>query len=389
MKPSVCHIQREYFPGQPCDIHAGILKEGHFDSHLFVDRVVLSGNDLSNLAPNSSYRSTTHWSQFDRIQNALERRCFSSLARYRFSSFLKKNLTKISPSLFHIHFGTTGAELIFLKNQFNVPYIVSFYGNDGSQALKDSKWLKLYQQMFLSADKFLVLCDAVRDRLIEKGCSPEKILIWDLPCDLSYYPYQPRSVPTREIRFITAARFVEKKGYPILLKALSEFLKSGLSAHLTILGFGPDRPKIEKLIHELELEKNVMIYDGLSKNFHHDYSKLLQNSDIFILPSQRAPDGDDEGGPALSLVYAQAAGLPVICTPFPGAERSVMHKETGILVPESNHHALKEAMIELARNPKSWNQLGKFAAELVQTRFSFDKQIKELANIYEALLVRK
>lgn len=383
-RAAVAHVYSEYFPGQPADTHAGILADGRFDSHLLVERVVVNG---AAMPPNSAWLGTTSWSRTDAVRRRLERTILPALWEHRFTRFVGRELQRRQPSILHAHMGTTGARLAGLKECFPVPYVVTFYGADGSQCLRDPAWVAAYQRLFAVVDCVIVLCEAVRDRLVAIGCPADRVTIWNHPADLSRYPYQRRT-PAAATRFITAARFVEKKGYPTLLAAFRRFLDSERKGHLTILGYGPLRERIVETIRRLELGDHVSLHDGLSKDFHSIFSDLLNEQDIFVLPSQTAADGDDEGGPALTLVFAQAAGLPVICTGFPGSERSVVEGVSGLLVPEGDPAALAQRMAELSQRPERWNALGEAGAGLVREHFALASQIARLAEIYAATLAR-
>jgi len=211
--------------------------------------------------------------------------------------------------------------------------------------------------------------------------------VWNIGMDLDKFSYQKREhLSKREVRLLTAARFVEKKGYPVLIKALSILIKKGNKLHLTALGYGPLKNSIEKMISELGLGEVVTLIDTSEvEDFNQFYREILPVQDIFVLPSIVATDGDDEGGPALSLVCAQAAGLPVIATPFAGASRSIIDKETGIFARDSDAEDLAEKLDYLIANPGIWNKLGEAGSHYVRKNFSLPTQLKALEGIYDSL----
>src|SRR5439155_20199831 len=130
---------------------------------------------------------------------------------------------------------------------------------------------------------------------------------------------------------LVAARFVEKKGHSYLFEAFDRLVRDGLDASLTMVGYGPDKEQIAMNVRRRGLSERVAIIDTqLAPNFVDIFRRALETHDIFVLPSTTSAAGDDEGGPALTMVCAQAAGLPVISTPFAGAERSVLEGVTGL-----------------------------------------------------------
>jgi glycosyltransferase involved in cell wall biosynthesis len=100
------------------------------------------------------------------------------------------------------------------------------------------------------------------------------------------------------------------------------------------------------------------------------------------MPSTVAPDGDDEGGPALTVVCAQAAGVPVVVTPFPGAERSVIDRHSGLLC-EYDPAGLRDRFIELIEDPELSATIGRGGANVVREEFSLETQVAALERIYQ------
>jgi colanic acid/amylovoran biosynthesis glycosyltransferase len=232
----------------------------------------------------------------------------------------------------------------------------------------------------------IVLSEIVRERLEATGCSPDRITVWDMPLDFRPYPYhEPRPGPT--VKLLTAARFVEKKGYPTLLRAVALLKGRGLPVSLTAIGYGPLKDSIRDMARQLGLEAHVTIVDtSAHRGFSSLYSCALAAHDIFVLPSTVARNGDDEGGPALTLVMAQAAGLPVVCTRFTGSERSVIDGETGLFCRPDDPEALAERLSFLISRPHLWRSLGEAGSRFVRERFNKDRQIDALAAIYGSLL---
>ena len=93
---------------------------------------------------------------------------------------------------------------------------------------------------------------------------------------------------------------LQVKNQTFLIQLMPEILKRKANAKLVLLGEGEDRPKLERLIHDLRLEDRV-IMTGNVRNVR-DY---LSAMDVFAFPSLF------EGMP-LSIVEVQANGLPCV-----------------------------------------------------------------------------
>jgi glycosyltransferase involved in cell wall biosynthesis len=304
-----------------------------------------------------------------------------------FNRFCLAHAQKFDGDLVHAHFGTTGVMALPFIRAIGLPAVVTFYGVDGSASLRIPTWRENFREMFSRMSRVLVLCDAVRDRLAAVGCPREKLVVWNLPAGVEQYPYAPRSTTTPTVRFLIAARFVEKKGHRYLIEAFDALVRAGLDARLTMIGYGPFRPAIEEAIAARRLADRVTLVDTeLASNFSELYREALRTHDIFVLPSTTGVTGDDEGGPALTMVCAQAAGLPVICTPFPGAERSVVDGVSGLLCRQDDAASLAERMRWLADHRDAWNTIGKAGSEAVRADFSLEGQMAALLDIYRTVI---
>ncbi len=60
----------------------------------------------------------------------------------------------------------------------------------------------------------------MREKLIGLGCLPDKVVVHHIGIDPGKYEYGERK-PDDEIRLMVCGRFVEKKGIPLAIAALS------------------------------------------------------------------------------------------------------------------------------------------------------------------------
>lgn len=386
MKKTIAHISETYFAGDPNDLHKFTSKMDRFDSIVLCDR--LAGS-IAGPDPGINVFSGRA-SALGSMKNLILRRITGPFYERARDSFYASVIMRDGVSLVHAHFGQTGASMASLSDRLGIPIVVSFYGVDVSMFIMKREWVRRYKKMFKVRGLFVVLCEEAKERLVRIGCPPEKIRITDCLNDLSYYPYKERKAG-KTIRLLIAARFVEKKGYPVLLEALSKLLSGGKDVTLTAIGYGSEKQKAElnSKIAVLGLPEKVRVIDTTGKSssdFVGIFRENLETHDIFVLPSMRARNGDDEGGPALTLVNAQSAGLPVITTPFPGSERSVIDGRTGLYCEPNDPAALAGKLDYLIANPSIWNSLGKAASVYVNEHLSLSRELERITDIYEELL---
>jgi glycosyltransferase involved in cell wall biosynthesis len=303
----------------------------------------------------------------------------------RFRGYCLRHADEYKPSLLHIHFGHTAASLLPMLKKTNAPVIISFYGVDASAVLRDRSWVQLYAKAFDRASMVHVLCNAVVERLVAIGCPPEKLRILNLPAGVEKYPPRQREFDGTT-RFLIAARFVEKKGYAILLRAFRRVVSIRPDVHLTMMGYGPST-WISDLVRELNLSDcTTLINNGQTSDFVQIYNEILAHHDVFLTPSTTARNGDDEAGPALTMVAAQAAALPVIATPFPGSELSLIPEVTGLFCEQDDAESLASCMLKLCAQPAIWKCFGEAGSQLVWREFSLAGYADKLLCCYDEVI---
>lgn len=382
----ILHLWNVYQPGLFDETHPYCLRE-KIPSSILASRFPDNGTELlphTRVLRKDSARRATNPTLFERARNRFE----NPLLEKRFNQEALRMTEEWQPSLLHFHYGTTASELLpFLRKNREIPSVVSFYGVDASASLQDPKTVKKYKEFFSYINLALVLCESVAERLRGVGCPPEKIRVWNLPIPLDNYPYYERT-PAETIRFLSCARFVEKKGHLYLIDAFRKLLDHGKKARLTLIGYGPLENEIRRQIETKNLKNHVDVINTSKRpDFTTLYRKALEEHDIFVLPSTVAASGDDEGGPALTLVSAQHSGMPVICTPFPGSEISVQDEVSGIFCESNNAEDLFKKMNTLSSHPEKWHTFGKNAHEKSKTEFSWEGQLQKLTKHYQSLIL--
>jgi hypothetical protein len=104
------------------------------------------------------------------------------------------------------------------------------------------------------------------------------------------------------LRCYAVARLVHWKGIDLAIKAMAA-LPSTSPARLTIVGDGPQRARLERLIARLGVGDRVRLHAAIP---YADYQRLVAESDVCIFPSLH-----DSGGTV--VLEAMAAGKAVIC----------------------------------------------------------------------------
>jgi len=149
---------------------------------------------------------------------------------------------------------------------------------------------------------------------------------------------------------IAIGRLSSVKDFPLLITAFARVRRIHQS-RLLILGEGEERPKLNKLIHDLDLDDYVSMPGFVSNPLPY-----LLRSNAFVLSSQF------EGLPG-ALIEAMYCGIPLISTDCPSGPREILADgKYGRLVPVGDVDALSVAICDALENkiacppPESWQR---------------------------------
>ena len=237
----------------------------------------------------------------------------------------------------HAHFGPTGSRSLHAASRLGLPLITTFYGRDISDSFGCS-----YEELFRDGDLFVCEGPAMKKSLNDVGCPAERIRVVRIGIDLALFEYL---VPTRSSPFVVlqAARFVEKKGIDLSIRAFAAALPSLQPAELWLLGDGELKPELEALAAELGVSESVRFLGMLS---HGEYQTVIRSAHVAIQPSRTAADGDTEGGAPTVLLEMQASGIPIVATAHADIPFVVSCAER--LAEEEDVKGLAEALVEIA-----------------------------------------
>jgi len=155
---------------------------------------------------------------------------------------------------------------------------------------------------------------------------------------------------------LAVGRLVRKKDYPTLLRAFAG-VRRRIDVRLIVLGEGPERPALQRLIASLGLEDCVDLLGQRSNPF-----PFMARASLFVLSSQF------EGMPSV-LVEALACGCPVVSTDCPSGPAEVLDGgRFGALVPVGDDRLLAEAILQALRAPVDRERLVARAREFERQR---------------------
>ena len=168
------------------------------------------------------------------------------------------------------------------------------------------------------------------------------------------------------------------KGHEVLLRAVPRVLREFPNAKFALVGrgWGPAGEAymrdLQKLARRLRIE-HAVLFTGERR----DVPDVLAALDISVHPSLT----DNLGGTIESLLMAR----PMVVSDVRGYNDSVVHEETGLVVPAGDATALADSILRLLRDPALARRLGESGRRRMLDRFTLDRAVQDT----EALLAEE
>ena len=308
-------------------------------------------------------------------------------------------IKKFSPDLIHIHTpGTVGLMGLIYAKLFKVPYMfthhtlfeeyLTYFPLPGALSKKIIlAWMRLFWN-----NSFLVVAPSrkVSQRLLEQGCkAPFKVIPSGLHLDSFRNGQSDRlqkELNLSDKPFLYVGRVAYEKSIDFIIKAFSALVDKlkteGISTdknaenlpHLVIIGDGPARASLEKLVENKALSSLVHFLGWRKREELKDY---YASSLAFLFASETETQG-------LVVAEAEAAGLPVIAVKASGVDEALPPEEN-LSVESGKLDQFAHYMHELWKDRKKAQEVGLAASQFVENNFSEKTVLATYEDVYNSL----
>jgi glycosyltransferase involved in cell wall biosynthesis len=299
---------------------------------------------------------------------------------------------RFRPHLIHTHTAKAGflgrtAGLLALRprpvlvHTFHGHVLEGYFGRAKTRIYRD-----LERTLGRRSDRLIGVSRQTVDDLVRLGVARrEKFSVVPLGLDLSSFANLERragglreelGVPEDRMLLGFVGRIVPIKRLDVLIKALAIAHGDGAPVHLAIVGDGETRGEFERMADGLGVGEAISWL-----GYRRDLTRVAAASDVAVLSS------DNEGTPVW-LIESAAAGLPAIATDV-GGTSDVVTPENGLLVPPDDPVALGDAIARMAADPDRRRAMGERARTHVLSRYSVDRLIDDIDELYTELLERR
>lgn len=230
---------------------------------------------------------------------------------------------------------------------------------------------------YAQVDGFIATSGTVRDRLIADGISAQKITVVSPGVDLDRIGKIPAAnvhaefwLPTHAPLIGNVAALVPHKGHHHLIETAARVIQRVPDARFVIVGEGELRETLQKQIHDRHLERHVFL-----AGFRIDVIELTKGFDVFVSSALAE-------GASMSILDAMAAARPVVATATGSVPELIVDGDTGVIVPPRDDAAQAAAIVALLKDEER-RRMGQAAQARVAERFTLERMVRELTEVYE------
>lgn len=251
------------------------------------------------------------------------------------------------------------------------------------QPAADAIMRQIWPEFTDYADVVITPSESVRNVMLDFGVTrPIEVIPNGIELEAYRHPAAPHTkaslgLPADAPVFIYVGRLSQEKSMETLLEQFAIVLEAVPAAQLLLVGDGPQAAELRELAYLLDITANVRFLGALPVA---DVPNYLAVADSFVTASE------SEVHP-LTIIEAQAAGLPVVGVVSPGVADTVVHGRSGILTIEPNG-GLAAAMVALAVDPDRRQRLS-VAARDDSHQFDINHTIARTVELYRRLQITR
>jgi len=202
----------------------------------------------------------------------------------------------------------------------------------------------------------IAVSESTKEDLARRGIDPAQITVIRNGIDVDFFsPAIGARAQRPTLAFL--GRLKKYKRVDLAIDAVHALVGQGVDVELLIAGEGDQRKALEAQARWLGIDAHVRFLGFLDELAKLD---LLRRAWVHVLTSPKE-------GWGITNIEAAACGTPSVVSDAPGLRESVLHDQTGLLVPHGDLGALTEALGQLLRDTARREEMGRQARDFAQT----------------------
>ena len=222
--------------------------------------------------------------------------------------------------------------------------------------------------------RVVAVSDEVRQRLLKAGVRDERIRMVRNGIDLRPFDGAHPSLRTEAGESVLMVgligRLAWEKGVDVFLQAAARVLAESSAAKFVVVGEGPDRERLDRLIDQLEIRGTVSMLGRRD-----DMPAVYASLDIMVSSSRQ------EGLP-MAILEGMASSLPLVASAVGEVPTVVQDGVTGLLVPAEDVERLATSILELLRDAAKRKRFGAAARKLIEDEYSAERMTADYLRVY-------
>jgi phosphatidylinositol alpha-1,6-mannosyltransferase len=174
---------------------------------------------------------------------------------------------------------------------------------------------------------------------------------------------------------VCVSRLMPRKGQDQLVRAWPEVQRRVPGAVLLLVGGGPDRGRIERLVRETGVADDVVLAGSVP---HDDLPQWYAAGDIFAMPCRSRLGGLDVEGLGMVFLEAAACGLAVVAGASGGSPDAVLAGRTGFVLDGASVAEVAHGVAGLLADPDRAAALGRNGREWVLAEWTWERTVADL-----------
>lgn len=236
--------------------------------------------------------------------------------------------------------------------------------------------------LYRRTEALIAVSREIEERAQRAGIPPARLARVDGVVDLQRFEDGDGAAIRKEFDLGSApvlgcvARLAPRRGHELLIRGFQQLLPDYPQARLLLVGKGEARTRLETLVGDLGLAREVL-FAGYRDA---DLPAVLQALDAFALMGA----GSDES--CRAALEAMAAGRPVVGRRVGALPETVVHGVTGLLVDDDRPESVAAALRALVAQPERAAAMGRAGRERAQALFGPDAHAAQVERIYRRVL---
>jgi glycosyltransferase involved in cell wall biosynthesis len=268
----------------------------------------------------------------------------------------------------HLLFNVSGVLLsralrrpLVLEYNCSEVWMVRHWGRGWTFLMHLARWAE--NLSLRSADLIVVVSERVREELLQRGVSPEKILISFNGVDTRvFHPGVDGSsirrfyeIPPEKIVAGFTGSFSQWHGVDVLAEAIKPALDAEPRLHFLLVGDGPLMSAVRRRAKEQDCVSRVTFTGRIPAQAVPIH---LAACNILLSPHVNNPDGSAFFGSPTKLFEYLAMGKAIVASDIEQLGKILEHGRTALLVPPADAGALANAIIQMTRDAELRSRLG-------------------------------